>query len=160
MKRLPSSSLCFAFLFMGFFACGASAAMVTISDYLVSGKPGDIWTYTYTHGPQAGTDFTVTEPLYESIYPLFPTVAETGQLIPFEPHISNIYEIVNSFTVPAGTFNDVLVVIALDDRYPSNFVNSDFGLDPAIIQGVTDVIWFARGQSLGEVEFAVRECVL
>jgi hypothetical protein len=37
---------------------------VTLSDYLVTPNPGDSWTYIHTHGPLAGTEFTVTEPWY------------------------------------------------------------------------------------------------
>jgi hypothetical protein len=142
MKQIFKASLCIGILSLGIVSTGANAATVTVSDYLDSGNLIDSWTYTYTFGPLTGTDFTVSEPIWSSIYPLFPTVAETDQLIPFEPGINNIYQITDSLTVQADTFSNVLVVLGLDENFPSNFVNDDFGIDPAINQGVTDVIWF------------------
>jgi hypothetical protein len=53
---------------------------------------------------------------------------------------------VSSLTVPAGTFNDVLLQIALDDRYDPNGANSFFGLDTNTVpHAVTHVEWMAAG---------------
>ena len=148
MKQYFRALLWSGILILGLVSTGTNAEPVTLSDYLVNGNPGDSWTYIYTFGPQTGTEFTETEPFFSSIYPLFPAVAETDQLIPFEPGINNIYQIIDSLTVQADTFSDVLVVVGLDENFPRNFVNDDFGIDPAINQGVTDVIWFAAGVGL------------
>ena len=51
-----------------------------------------------------------------------------------------------SLTVPAGTFNDILVNIALDSNFGPNGANTSFGLDPVEVPyGVTHVEWMAAG---------------
>lgn len=145
----------------------ANAAVVTLSDYLVTPNPGNSWTYITTMDStiflydddieefrdqffSAGTEFTVTVPWYE-FYPVpIDDVAELG--VPYlfeEPNISVYLDIIPELTVPAGTFDNVLMMAWLDSNYVANSVNTDLGIDPSINEGVTDVVVYALG--VGEI---------
>jgi hypothetical protein len=54
-------------------------------------------------------------------------------------------KLTSAFTVPAGTFYDVLVHIDLDTVFGPTSANAVFGLDPSIPYGVTHVGWYAPG---------------
>jgi hypothetical protein len=57
----------------------------------------------------------------------------------------------SSLTVPAGTFDDVVLYFFLDKDYGPNDYNAIFGLDPATIPyAVDDVRWYAAG--IGEIQ--------
>ena len=56
----------------------------------------------------------------------------------------------NSITVQAGTFNDVLAWVTLDDQFSPNIANVLLGLDPLINMAVTDIEYHARG--VGQIE--------
>lgn len=56
----------------------------------------------------------------------------------------------SSLTVPAGTFNDVLLVFDLDWNLPANQANHYFGLDS--LPAISDVSWLAAG--IGEIQVA------
>ena len=59
----------------------------------------------------------------------------------------------SSLTVPAGTFNDVLLNLVFDENQGPNSVNAFFGLDPTEIPyGVTEASWLAAG--VGEIQVA------
>ena len=154
-------------LSLGLAISGANAAVVTLSDYLVIPNPGDSWTYITNMDStiflydddieefrdqffSAGTEFTVTVPWY-AVYQLpIDDVAELG--VPFlvqEPNISVYLDIIPELTVPAGTFNNVLMMAYLDSDYVANSVNTLLGIDPSIDEGVTDVTWLALG--VGEI---------
>ena len=153
-------TVCAVFLSLGLIPVGAFGATVTLSDYLVTPNPGDSWTYRttmdstiYLSGGEvffpAGSEFTVTEPWYVD-YTLLPSVAETGQAIPVNPPDESIYlDFIPELTVPAGTFNNVLMMAWLDNNYVANSVNTYLGIDPSIDEGVTDVTWYALG--IGEI---------
>lgn len=131
----------------------AKAAIVTVSDYL-SGSSGDSWTYITTHitdGMPVGTEFTVTQQFYMGFEELFPETAQTGQAILFEANIYNYYDIIDSLTVPAGTYTNVLRITTLDSNFVANSVNNDLGIDPTIDYGVTDIGWLAMG--VGEIKY-------
>jgi len=149
------------FLSLGLISTGVNAAVVTLSDYLVIPNSGDSWTYItnmdstiYLSGVDvffpAGTEFTVTEPWYVNNPLPIDDVAELG--VPFlvqDPNISVYLDIIPELTVPAGTFNNVLMMAYLDSNYIANSVNTLLGIDPSIDEGVTDVTWLALG--VGEI---------
>ncbi|MEJ2672589.1 MAG: hypothetical protein P8168_10410 [Deltaproteobacteria bacterium] len=59
----------------------------------------------------------------------------------------------SSLTVPAGTFNDLLLNLVFDEHYGPNSANTYFGLDPATVPyAVTEANWSARG--IGEIQVA------
>lgn len=103
---------------------------------------------------QAGSDLSIYE-LDKN--PLVPTLVigetELGQVItysddPIDPTMYLFLQ-VPDVTVQAGTFNDVLAWIFLDDNFGPNSANTALGLGPAITAAVTDVNFFASG--IGEV---------
>lgn len=145
---------------------GASGASVTLSDYLVTESPGRSWSYIYTHdtsaevdefgGHLAGNEITVTEqPVENYILSVLPPVVETGTVYLLQdPNIFIYFEFIDSLTVPAGTFNNVLAASALDSSFSVNPFNSDprVAIDPAVVSyGVTDADWFAAG--VGQIKF-------
>lgn len=149
-KKLISAAL----ITLGLVSLGTKAETVTISDYY-AGVSGDSWTYitTYlTDGIAAGTEFTVTEPWYTGLESLFPASSETGQAIYLEADDIFMYlDIIESITVPAGTYTNVLRMAFLDDNFSANTINVDLGIDPALDYGVTDVNWFDIG--VGEIKY-------
>ena len=148
MKNIFKILVCNASLLLITLSFNVKAELITLSDYLVLANPGDSWTYRTTvasPGRPVGTEFTITEPIYTSFISMFPVTANTGEAIPFEPNINLYLDIIPSVTVPAGTFTDVLRISWLDDKFDANSVNSSFGIDPLINQGVTDVDWYALG---------------
>jgi hypothetical protein len=59
----------------------------------------------------------------------------------------------SSLTVPAGTFNDLLLNLVFDEHYGPNSANTYFGLEPvAIPYAVTEANWLALG--IGEIQTA------
>lgn len=59
----------------------------------------------------------------------------------------------SSLTVPAGTFNDLLLNFVFDEHYGPNSANAYFGLDPvAVPYAVTEANWIAAG--VGEIQTA------
>ncbi len=139
------------------------AATVTLSDYFVTASPGRSWSYIYTDDTTggaygngiAGDEFTVTD-APESVFMLsfFPPTVETGTLYLLEANNIFLYfEFIDSLTVPAGTFSNVLAVSALDSNFSANSFNSNplVAINPAITAGVTDVSWYADG--IGEIKF-------
>lgn len=55
-----------------------------------------------------------------------------------------------TFSVPAGTFSDILLKIDLDANFGPNAANIAFGLPPSITYGVTHATWYAR--RVGELQ--------
>ena len=49
---------------------------------------------------------------------------------------------VPSITVQAGTFNDVLALVWLDDSFLPNSVNTELELNPNVTAAVTDIDYF------------------
>ena len=146
--------VCAGILSMGLMTNKASAEVVTLTDYLVLASPGDSWTYTtstLTDGMPAGTDFTVTEPWYNTMVTLFPETAPRGRLIEIETCNSIYLDLVDSLTVAVGTFKNVLRMSWLDCNFTANAMNAVLGIDPAIDKGVTDVDWLATG--VGPVKY-------
>ena len=153
-------------LSLGLIPSGAFCATVTLSDYLVTESPGRSWSYIYTHdtsaevdefgGHLAGDEITVfNQPVENYILSVLPPVVETGTLYLLnEPNIFIYFEFIDSLTVPAGTFNNVLAASALDSNFPVNSFNSDprLAIDPAVVTyGVTDADWFVAG--VGQIKF-------
>jgi hypothetical protein len=59
----------------------------------------------------------------------------------------------SSLTVPAGTFDDLLLNFVFNEHFGPNGVNAYFGLDPTTIPyAITEVNWIARG--VGEIQTA------
>lgn len=146
--------VCACVLSFGLITSNANAEVVTLPDYMVLAEPGDSWTYittTLTDGMPAGTEFTVTEPWYSAIIDQFPDTAPTGVPIEIEPCFSIYLDIVDSLTVPAGTFKNVIRMAWLDCNFTANTMNAVLGIDAAIDQGVTDVDWLAIG--VGSVKY-------
>lgn len=154
------------FLALSLAATEANAALVTLSDYLVTTSPGRSWSYIYTNdtraeadefgGHLAGDEITVFDhPTDGYVLSLLPPVVETGTLYLLEdPSIFMYFEFIDSLTVPDGTFNNVLAVSALDANFIPNSYNDDprLGIDPMIVTiGVTDVTWHVAG--VGEIKF-------
>ncbi len=80
---------------------------------------------------------------------------ETGQPAPDplgdNPRISVLFLTAPSITVPAGNYNDILLLVWLDAQFAANTANILLGLDPTITAGVTAVDWYARG--IGPVRY-------
>jgi hypothetical protein len=160
------STVSAVFLSFGLISTGAFGATVTLSDYLVTASPGRSWSYIYTHdtraeadefgGHLAGDEITVVDqPIESYILSILPPVVETGTLYLLEaPNIFLYFEFIDSLTVPAGTFNNVLAASALDSNFAVNFFNSDprLAINPDIVTyGVTDADWFVAG--VGQIKF-------
>lgn len=154
------------FFSLGLLSTEASGATVTLSDYLVTASPGRSWGYIYTHdtraeadefgGHLAGDEITVVDqPVENYILSILPPVVETGTLYLLEaPNIFLYFEFIDILTVPAGTFNNVLALSALDSNFPVNSFNSDprLAVDPAVVTyGVTDADWYVAG--VGQIKF-------
>jgi len=80
---------------------------------------------------------------------------ELGQVVtlnddPVDPSKYLLWN-VPEITVQAGTYNDVLALVWLDDNFSANAANAQLGLDSLITAGVTDIDFFARG--IGQVAF-------
>ena len=75
-----------------------------------------------------------------------PRVVPLDQLIdnPLETDIAWYFIKLNSFTVPGGTFQDVLVWFNLDKTTGPNPVNAQYGLS-SLPWGITGVAWYGRG---------------
>ena len=75
-----------------------------------------------------------------------PRFMPLDQLIdnPLETYIAEYVIKLNSFTVPAGTFHDVLVWFALDKTTGPNSVNAQYGLS-SLLWGINGVAWYGRG---------------
>lgn len=146
--RIVASAL---LIFMVSMPFTAHAGGVNLSDYMVIPSPGDSWTYADTFNVPPGPDVTVTEHWYlgliswypGAIFPILPELVATGLPYPLEPYINQYHDLVSTITVPAGTFNNVLLVASLDEKFPANSKNTELGID--IDQGVTDVDWIAPG---------------
>jgi hypothetical protein len=72
-----------------------------------------------------------------------------GTLIttPFDTNSHWYFKTQASYGVPAGTFNNVLVWVVVDENFGSNSVNTELGL--TLPFGVTGVTWYAPG--VGEI---------
>ena len=72
-----------------------------------------------------------------------------GTLItnPFDTSSHWYFKTQASYGVPAGTFNDVLLWVVVDENFGPNSVNTDLGL--TLPFGVTGVTWYAPG--VGEI---------
>lgn len=81
--------------------------------------------------------------------PLVFSEIEFGQIVTlnYDPDDPSIYLFckIPIITVQAGTFNDVIAIVWIDDDFPANSANTQLGLDPLITYGVTDIDYFARG---------------
>jgi hypothetical protein len=95
--------------------------------------------------------------LYEtSSGPLDPFI-RLPRILPLDTLIENTLEAdvawyctkLDSFTVPAGTFHDVLVWFNLDKNTGPNGVNAQYGLS-GLSYGICGVEWYGRG--LGELQ--------
>ncbi len=117
-----------------------NAAIITLTDYLVSANPGDSWTYTSLG--------TVTTPPYASYQDLLPTTQETDIAFSIEPTINGYFQIQSSLTVAAGTFNNVLALFWLDENFSDNNLNSSYGVTGG---AVTDIEWYAAG--IGQLKY-------
>jgi hypothetical protein len=80
-----------------------------------------------------------------------PRILPLGQLIdnPLETDIAWYFIKLNSFTVPGGTFQDVLVWFNLDKTTGPNSVNAQYNLS-GLPYGITHVQWYGRG--VGELQ--------
>lgn len=102
------------------------------------------WIYMYYDSQHGVYDPVVA--LY-TIYPL-ETLIDMGQISPNCPWY---FQKMASFTVPAGTFQDILVQIVVDKSFGPTPANDLFGLDHTKVPyGVTHVNWYARG--VGELQ--------
>jgi hypothetical protein len=77
---------------------------------------------------------------------------EFGQIVtlnddPVNPSMYLFWDIPN-ITVQAGTFNDVLALVWLDDNFSANSANIQLGLNPLITAAVTDIEYYVRGIGL------------
>ena len=77
---------------------------------------------------------------------------ELGQIVtltddPVNPSMYLHWDI-PSITVQAGTYNDVIANVWLDDNFSANVANTFLGLDPSITAAVTDISYYARGIGL------------
>lgn len=158
-------AVCAGFISFGLIPSGALGASVTLTDYFVTASPGRSWSYIYTHdtsaetdefdGGLAGDEITVFDhPIDAAVLSILPSVVETGTLYSLQdPNIFIYFEFIDSLTVPAGTFNNVLAASALDSDFAPNSYNFDprLGIDPIIPIGVTDVTWHVAG--IGEIKF-------
>ena len=69
---------------------------------------------------------------------------ETTVPNPSNPNTGRWYfKKLDKFTVPAGTFSNILLKIDLDTTFGPNAANSIFGLPPSIPYGVTHAQWYA-----------------
>lgn len=87
--------------------------------------------------------------------PLVIAESELGQVFTYDDRTPNptqyLFLEVPSFTVQAGTFQDVLAWVFLDGDFNANSANTQLGLNPLITAGVTDINLFAQG--IGEIAF-------
>jgi len=154
MRRMTKKLMTIGLFAFGLASFAAEATVITPSDYF-AGSPGDSWTYITTHptdGMPAGTEFTLTEQWYMGNEGYFPATAETGQAYLIESsNIFAYFDLVDSVTVPAGTYTDVLRMTTLDSSYAANGMNTVLGIDPALDYGVTAVGWLAIG--VGEIAY-------
>lgn len=158
-------AVCAGILSLGLIPSSAFGLTVTPSDYFVTAAPGRSWSYIYTHdtraevdefgGHLAGDEITVFDhPIDALVLSVLPSVVETGTLYLVDgSNIFMYFEFIDSLTVPAGTFNNVLAASALDSDFAPNSYNLDprLGLDQSITIGVTDVTWHVSG--VGEIKF-------
>lgn len=93
----------------------------------------------------ATPDGTIVPPAH------LPRILPLDQLIdnPLETDIAWYFIKLNSFTVPGGTFQDVLVWFDLDKNTGPNPVNDLFGLS-GLPYGISNVQWYGRG--VGELQ--------
>ena len=133
------------------FLSKAYAVTVNLADYDISASGGQTWTYTYTDGPSTGTSFNSVLPIFNLSDLGLTGSVETDIVIPFETNINVVYQLQNSLTVDAGTYNNVLVLIFLDENYSANSANTTYGIDAAVDQGVTEVIIYAA--NTGAIQF-------
>jgi len=161
-----SRLLCAGFISFGLIPSGALGVSLTLADYFVTASPGRSWSYIYTHdtsaetdefaGGLAGDEITVFDhPIDALVLSVLPPVVETGTLYLLNsPNIFIYFEFIDSLTVPAGTFTNVLAASALDEDFSPNSYNDDprLGIDSGIVTiGVTDVTWHVAG--IGEIKF-------
>jgi hypothetical protein len=120
-----------------------SAAVFNSSDYFIPEGPGNSWTYTAPVG-------TITTPLYQGGLAGVPAQIPTDTV--FEESaadgIYGIFLLQGSRTVQAGTFDNVLAMISLDNNYADNSVNSEYGVTGS--GAVTEIAWYALGVGLIE----------
>jgi len=79
---------------------------------------------------------------------LIPELNNTNMVIDLGDKSVVIYLAEPDITVPAGTFNDVLVEVWLDPDEDPNSMNTSLGLDGLTSYAVTDVCWFVKGVGL------------
>ena len=89
------------------------------------------------------------------IPPLVIGEIELGQVVTLNDDPINpsqyLFWKVPSVTVQAGTFNDVLAWVFLDDNFGANAANLLLGLDPLLASAVTDFELFAQG--IGQLSY-------
>lgn len=82
----------------------------------------------------------------------FPEYIEAEKEIDFEDDGSKvIYLVAQNITVQAGTYDDVLIEVWLDENFPPNSMNESLNLGGMTASAVTDVCWYVNG--LGLVKF-------
>jgi len=119
-------------------------------DWNLPGNETDAWriiswdaTQVYMWASQLGGDFpnAVIIPRIPPLDTIVPTPTPDAADYPW------YYTFRSSLTVPAGTFNDVLLDLALDINYPPNSMNAYLGLNS--IPAITYVTYYAKG--IGEI---------
>ncbi len=150
---------------------------IIYADYYAAGTPGNTWTYTGNIIKTLLADTTGKYPNYLKLDPdLYYVInldkslsliydngvddTETANFmtsipldVPMDVDESTQYVIsrAGSVTVPAGTFNDVIVQVWLDKEEPANSQNETYA--PNSPYAVTDIEWYAKGigriQSIG-----------
>ena len=143
----------------GFDGFKATLTVEKSGDYVGKYRMGDFITPD-THRYQwviADWDATNLNLYYAFPGGIFDPPAQMPRFMPLNTLIDNPLETyiawylikLNSFTVPAGTFQDVLVWFVLDKTTKPNFVNAQFGLSD-LPYGITGVGWYGRG--VGELQ--------
>jgi hypothetical protein len=127
----------------GLYRLGSSASPLIFEQVIVDYDSSGIYVYeegSTVYSPPVKID--ALQPLNEVVDSPFPD----------DPCCPYYYQkLDSSLTVPAGTFDDVLLRIHLDKRYGPNDYNAIFGLDPVTIPyEVGHVSWYAAG--IGEIQ--------
>lgn len=101
----------------------------------------DDYALHYDHRPHGSMIF---DPSYE-----MPVFIETDQFLSGNITqvfgIFNYVTIIDTITVQAGTFHDILVTFGLVEGTLSNIFNTQFGIDSTLVPyGVSDIEWYAK----------------
>ena len=138
-----------------------SITLVTTAPYAGKNRMGDY------HYPDGSTLWRITDMVadwfyvyYDSNHGVYDPVIAFYTVYPIEtlidmedlsPNCPWYFQKLVSFSVPAGTFQDILVNIVVDKSFGPTSANGLFGLDHTKVPyGVTHVSWYARG--VGELQ--------